>query len=240
MTAIAATLTAEPLWESAREMFARMREAIGEAARWAARAWITEDEEKHVRAWLGPLIAMVRKLVLIEAIALARSDALGDARARARTGSKPETARKTCAPPPAPPHPMWPYAAHKRPATLPLWPKPDKNGPRVRQLGPPLLVRDIWRERAREAQARHLDMVRFMREPPGVRLARRMEALARIIEKPLAAARRLAKKLRVVPKLALKLLRKLPRSRYYKDAAYTAAGDRAFDDVFNWLYTDTS
>jgi len=220
-------------------MLERLHDAIGSPAKWADRAWITEDEQKYVRAWLAPLIAMARRIVLLEALALIRGGKIGDTRPSPRMQSK-TSPKEACLSSPTP-NLSWPYAAHKRPATLRLWPKPDKIGPRVRQVGPHLLVRDIWRERAREAQARHLNMVRFMREPPGVQLARRMEALARLIERPRAAIGRLARKLRAEPKLALALgCKRMPRTRFYHNVEYADAGNCAFDASVAYAFPDTS
>lgn len=204
-------------------MFTRMARAVGEAAALADRAWIGPKEKSEVRSWINPLIAVVRKLVLMEAIALARTLV-----STIRTADVPVRPRGK--------------AAHaSRVYSLRLWPQSNRTGPRIRQLGPPVLVRDIWRDNARAAAARHLQKVRFMRPPPGVQLARRIEALTRILDRPLAAARRLANKLRAFPKLALKLIaRKLPRTRRYREAEYTEIGDRAFDLTVAWLHPNTS
>ena len=232
------TLTEPPLWTAARAMLDRMRRAIGEATALADRAWIGPREQRDIRAWLSPLIAMVRKLVLIEAIALLR---LADP--PARPNSDRARGRQSISPPPcgAGRGAAAANAQNDRVYSLRLWPKFKRSGPRVRQLGPPVLVRDIWRDRARAAAARHLQKVRFMRPPPGVQFARRIEALARILERPLAAARRLARKLRDNVRLALKLIaRKLPRSRRYQSDAYRRTGERAFDDAVGLLYPNTS
>jgi hypothetical protein len=224
------SLTQQPFWTAARAMFDRMARAVGEAAALADRAWIGPKETREVRSWLNPLIALVRRLVLIEAIALARAPAAksgtADVHARPR-GDAALTARK---------HPP-----RTRTYALRLWPQAKHAGPRIRQLGPPVLVRDIWSDNARAAAARHLQKVRFMRPPPGVQLARRIEALTRILDRPLTAARRLAQKLRSFPKLALKLIaRKLPSTRRYLEAEYSHIGERAFDHTFAWLHPNTS
>jgi hypothetical protein len=202
-------------------MFARMCAAIGAAAALTERVWIGPKEQGEIRRWLNPLLAMIRRLVLIEAIALARA---------APAPRRPVLQQQKPAPR-AKPGAAW---------SLRLWPKPRRTGPRLRQLGPPLLVRDIWRERAREAAAAQLNRVRFMRPAPQAQFARRLAALAAILERPLAAARRLAKKLRPTPRFALKLLRPLPRTARYKDDAYAQTGARALNDTFAWLYPDSS
>ena len=217
-------LTQQPFWTAARTMFERMARAVGEAAALADGAWIGPKERSEIRSWLHPLIALVRRLILIEAIALAR------ATPAAKGGTADFQVR-----------PRGKAALTSRSHALRLWPQTKHTGPRARQLGPPVLVRDIWRDNARAAAAQHLRMVRFMRPPPGVQLARRIEALTRILDRPLSAARRLARKLRAFPKLALKLIaRKLPRTRRYLEAEYSHIGDLAFDHVFAWLHPNTS
>jgi len=213
-----------PLWTAARAMFARMRAAVGETADLAAR-WIGPKERREIQTWLGPLIAMVRKIVLIEAIALLpRLDrASSDAHRQRRANAQP----KACGP--------------RKPA-IRLWPRPARNtGPRIRQLGPPLLVAEIWRADARAAAAWRLRQIRFMRRAAGVEIARRVEALARLLKRPLGAARRLARKLRASRQLTLKLaLRPLPRTRRYPDDAYPNSGGRACACAMALLYPNTS
>ena len=219
-------MTQHPFWTAARAMFERMRRAIGEAAALADRAWIGPKEAREVRSWLNPLIALVRRLVLIEAIALAKSAILDRASSDAQCQRHAKAGLKARGP---------------RTPSLRLWPRIKHTGPRIRQLGSPVLVRDIWRDNARAAAARHLQRVRFMRPPPSVQLARRIEALTRILDRPLSAAHRLARKLRAIPKFALKLIaRKLPRTRRYLEAEYTHIGELAFDHTFAWLHPTTS
>ncbi|MGE0184831.1 MAG: hypothetical protein AB7Q23_03450 [Hyphomonadaceae bacterium] len=143
-------------------------------------------ERANVRAWLRALEGLARKAVLIAA----RAVTLGDAPARPR----PNTAT------PAAPR------AGKRLPRLRLWPKPRRGRARVRQIGPPLLVREIWRERARAARAAQLAKARLERKPFHIRFADRLDALERLIENPAPAARRLARKLAQAPKIALKIV----------------------------------
>ncbi|HYD71798.1 MAG TPA: hypothetical protein VEF55_01575, partial [Candidatus Binatia bacterium] len=157
-------LTQQSFWTAARAMFARMARAVGEAAALADRAWIGPKEKREIRSWLHPLIAVVRRLVLLEAIALAKSAPLDRASSDAHRQRHANGGLK---------------ARDPRTPSIRLWPQSKRTGPRVRQLGPPILVRDIWRDNARAAAAYHLKKVRFMRPPPGVQLARRIEALAR-------------------------------------------------------------
>jgi hypothetical protein len=207
-----------------------MARAVGDAAALADRAWIGPKEKSEVRSWISPLIALVRKLVLIEAIALARAPTFVTRTADLLVRPRGKAALAACTLPKT-----------TRTYALRLWPQTKRTGPRARQLGPPLLVRDIWRDNARAAAAYHLKKVRFMRPPPGVQFARRIVALTRILDRPLAAARRLARKLRAIPKLALKLIaRKLPRTRRYLEPEYAHIGDLAFDLGIAWLHPNTS
>ena len=145
-------------------------------------------ERANVRAWLRALEVLARKAVLIAARALT----LGDARPRPRP--RPHTTA------PAAPR------AGKPPPRLRLWPKLRRGRARVRQIGPPLLVREIWRERARAALAAQLAKARLERKPFHVRFADRLDALERLIENPAPAARRLARKLAHAPKIAAKIV----------------------------------
>jgi len=197
------------LWSAARNLFARMRAHIGEAQAIAVRK-LDRDTLAAMRAWLRPLEALVRRIVLIEAAALARTP-LAPKRQSERRAQPPQT------------------KPHQRSYALRLWPRTPPPPARIRQLGPPLLVRDIYRERARAAQARRLNMVRFMRPPEPLRIARRIEALARVLEKPTNAVRRLARKLRQLPKLAIKLAAaRWPRSPHTDHAAQNIASNQSF------------
>jgi hypothetical protein len=234
------SLTQQTFWIAARAMFERMARAVGEAAALADRAWIGPKEQSELRSWINPLIAVVRKLVLIEAIAIAKCALLNRASSDAHCQRHANAGLTKLRRSEASASPMR-ETRGPRPPSLRVWPQTKRTGPRVRQLGPPVLVRDIWRNNARAAAAHHLKKVRFMRPPPGVQLARRIEALTRILDRPLAAARRLARKLRAFPKLALKLIaRKLPRTRRYLEAEYSHIGERAFDETFAWLHPNTS
>src|SRR5262245_39491510 len=105
------------LWTVARIMFARMRAAIGDAGVIAARLGLSDRDRRAIRGWLSPIVAMVRKIVLIEAIALARAG-LAPARVAVRRVADP--ARRT-----------------SQTTSLRLWPRQSaSSGPRVRDLGP--------------------------------------------------------------------------------------------------------
>jgi hypothetical protein len=209
------------LWTALRAMVARMHKVLGSAAALADRAWIGPKEQKEIRAWIAPLIAMARKIVLLEALVLARQPLpLRKPAQRALNASA---------------------RASERKRGLRLWPKQKRARARVRQLGPPVLVREIWAERARAAKARLLNKVRFMRAPPAVQLARRIEAITRLIEKPRAAIHRLARKLCAQPKLAIALgAKRMPRTRLYCCEEYNAIGGLAFDGGVAFAYPNTS
>jgi len=197
------------LWTAARTMFERVRCVLGEAADIAARA-LSQNDIAHMRARLRPLEALVRRIVLIEAMALAREPTEDAHAPPAQRTSQPATPRE-------------------RTYALRLWPRTPPPPARMRQIGPPLLVRDIFRERARAAMVRRLNMVRFMRPTEPVRIARRISALERLFAKPMAAVRRLARKLHAAPKLAITLVAtRWPRSPHTDRAAQNEADNVAY------------
>jgi hypothetical protein len=241
------------LWTAARAMFARLSAAVGETAAIAAREALSAAERRAIRAWLRPLEAMVRKTVLIQAIALARR---GDIRppsappkqrgssepAHACARKRPPALTLVALPPPpvrivklAPAHAAAgppPAPQRTRAASLRLWPRQRRSaGPRVRKLCD-ATVADIARSAARLALSRHLNRVRLLRAPEPKRLARRIGALERLIARPLAAARRLARRLIALPGLALKLACKpAPRTRLYDNIEIMLANIRAHADA---------
>jgi hypothetical protein len=73
----------EPLWTRARAMFARAVEAIGAAGAIAAIAALSKSLRRDIIAWLCPLEHIVRKLLLAEAAELHRA-ALAAAKRRVR------------------------------------------------------------------------------------------------------------------------------------------------------------
>jgi hypothetical protein len=181
------------LWRRARDYFARMRTALSQSA----------DQ----RAWLRPLEAMVRKIVLLEAAKLARAPEPP----KPKPQKLPPLVLSIYVRPAPPPYPE--PRPHK--PRFRLWPRQAPPPVRIRSLAPPTLVRDLYRERFREAQARQLNMTRFMRADEATRVAGRITALERILAKPIAAVRRLARKLRGQPKFALRLaVTRWPRSAH--------------------------
>lgn len=238
MTSTADTISR--LWIAARALFVRLRAAVGETAALAA---LDAEDVRDIRLWLRTLEAMVRRIVLIEAIALVRRGDATDARGRSdgRHGARPPAVTLIALPPPsvrflsqdaAPADAPRP----RRAPALRLWPRsPASAGPRVRDPGQPLFVREALADRARLAASRHMQNLRAMRRPEPARIVERIAALARIFKRPLAAVRRLARKLRALPKLALQLAAKrLPRNMHCLASEYAESGVVAFNDAYDF------
>jgi hypothetical protein len=170
------------LWSNAREALTRLRASL------LPLDTLDRKERRDLRRWIAALEAFVRRIVLLEALSLdvsrlEREPPGSHARREARA----------------------PTSKRKRPPRLRLWPQPKRTGPRIRQLGPPVLVRDIWREQRRAALIARLAAARGQRRKPYIILAARIDALDSILAAPMRAARRLARKLAQLPRLALKL-----------------------------------
>jgi len=170
------------LWSNAREVLRRLRFSIG------CLDVLDRKESRDLRRWLTGIEGYVRRIVLLEALNILERGS-SDPHRSVRTGAG--SARlKTRGP---------------RKPRLRLWPRAKHTGPRARQLGTPLLVRDIWREQRRAALVARLKASRGRRRKAHVILADRMDAIEFIIEAPMRAARRLARKIKQSPRLALKL-----------------------------------
>jgi hypothetical protein len=74
MTTIAASLIAEPLWTRARAMFARAVAALGGASSIALLEALPRTLRRQIVAWLYPLECIVRRLLVAEAAALHRAE----------------------------------------------------------------------------------------------------------------------------------------------------------------------
>jgi hypothetical protein len=91
----------------------------------------------------------------------------------------------------------------------------DTGGPRIRDLGRPLTVRDIWREQARAAHIARLhpkpdafaEHARALAK--ATRLARRFEALRRVLADPRRAIAALARKLAALGERARAFARRI-------------------------------
>jgi hypothetical protein len=170
------------LWSNARHALTRLRRSL------LPLDTLDKKERRDLGRWLTALEAFVRRIVLVEALSLEvskldREPPGSHARREARA----------------------PTSKRKRPPRLRLWPQPKRTGPRIRQLGPPVLVRDIWREQRRAALIARLTAARGRRRKPHIILADRIDALESILAAPMRAARRLARKLTQLPRLAFKL-----------------------------------
>lgn len=202
------------LWHALRIMFTRMQSAVG--------AHIAKEELCRIRAWIAPVIAMFRKVVLLEALALLDRGSSDPQLPRASTAA----GLKTRGP---------------RTPSIRLWPQPKRKGPRIRQLGPPVLVRDVWRENARAAAADRLKLARLNGAPPLTALTRRIHALARLMDDPRAAIRRLARKLRANRTFALVLgVKRMPRTRLFDVPEYRDAYAFGFNLAVAHACPDTS
>jgi hypothetical protein len=191
------------LWSSFREALTRLRATL--------QPLHTQDrkERRDLRRTLAGLEAFARRVVLLEAMAPKRKG--WD---REPPGSLARKAR-----------------SQKRQPTLRLWPRQKRGAPRIRQLGPPALVRDIWRDQHRAALIARLKTAR--RRPITTRLADRIDALENILTAPLRAAKCLARKLARLPSLALNLvMARFTTARGIDPALYSELQDALFPDTF--------
>jgi hypothetical protein len=195
MSAIAPPLT-EPLWTRVRAMFARAVAALGDAAAIAALDILPRPLRRQIVAWLCPLEHIVRKLLLAEAAQLrcspgwsaglrpafaqvpqTRSAALRAACAAGAARSKPSRVFD-----PSRPH-TWParfaFALPRDPLAV-----PDARAPRIRALWGPTPPPPP--PPTRSPRATNETDAPF-------RLARRFEALRRVLENPRPHAERLAR-----------------------------------------------
>jgi hypothetical protein len=222
------------LWREARSWLAdALHDFLGpvEIARTLAR-----KARSAIRRRLALIEALLMKLLLIEA---ARHPGW-TARLQARTATAagpcaPGGARSNLSPAEDPTNPAtWRVRFRLRippdPKRVRPMPPRDTGGPRIRDLGRPLLVRDIWREQARRslidrlrpkpnAEAAHARAQRKARK-----LARRFEALRRVLADPRRAIVRLARKLAALAAGACAAARRIalapaPRKRQGKTFA---------------------
>lgn len=164
------------LWSSFRDALSRLRATLQPLHTQ------TRKERRDLHRALAGLEAFVRRVVLLEAMAL---NPVGSD--REPSGSQLTSGKR-----------------RQRKPCLRLWPRHKRTGPRIRQLGPPVLIREIWRDQRRAALIDRLKHAK--RRPITTRLADRIDALENILAAPLRAAKRLARKLVRLPALALKLV----------------------------------
>ena len=174
------------IWTAARAMFARLRGAVS------------------AKQWIYALEALVRKLVLLEALALAPP------LPKPRPIQLPLIYTKIKQP--APPR----ERSTGRGQAFRLWPRAKPHPARIRLLGKPQSRAELDRDALYQAQLERLKHARAHRLAPVQRMIRRINALSRVLEKPLPYAKRLALKLRKAPKkfLATIALKRQPRSPY--------------------------
>lgn len=180
------------LWSNVRAALSRLRATL------APLDTLTSKERRDLRTWLRALETFARRVVLLEALSLDRLDRGFSLSAEARRAKgEGASARKA-------------RIQRKRRPTLRLWPRPKPPRARIRLLGPPTLVRDIWREQHRATLIARLQSARGNRRPAHVRLADRIDALENLLAAPMRAARRLARKLTRSLALKLAMLRQAP------------------------------
>ncbi|HVY85259.1 MAG TPA: hypothetical protein VG943_09000 [Caulobacterales bacterium] len=192
------------LWTLLREMLSMMRLALGAPALIAAIEKLSPKTRRDILDWLEPLERLTRKLLLIEAAKLPKP-AMAEKQQRLLT-----KARVTA------------YLARlgraqskrvvfdaKRSSTwrvsfaLVIPPDPlDRKPPRelllpcIRDIGPPILVAEIFRKRVDDAKRAQREARReAARALRARRLAERYEALCRVIAEPGPHVERLAHKL---------------------------------------------
>jgi hypothetical protein len=188
------------LWSHAASALSRLRSALMPLDTLLAK------ERRDLRTWLRALEAFCRRLALTEALQLPRLD-------REPSGS--HCQRHTQAS-------LKAHAPKKRLPRLRLWPRTKRHPARIRLLGPPTSVGEIWRDQKREALLARLKRARARRKPAHLRIADRIDALQSFLDAPRAAIRRLARKLSAVPKLAFRIAARLtgrrpPPSPYLAD-----------------------
>jgi hypothetical protein len=203
------------LWSHATNALSRLRAALMPLDTLLAK------ELRALRTSLRALEAFCRRLALSEALAL------GDTHARRPLAEFGRTAAvRVC-------HPK-----RKRQPRLRLWPTPPRLRARIVLLGPPTSMREIWRNQKRDALIARLAQARTHRKPAHLRIADRIDALQRFLDAPLAGIRRLARKLRAIPKLAFRIAAKLtalrpPTSPYLADDRVRQSGELCWAAVYD-------
>jgi len=205
--------TATPLWTSAKSWLDELILEFGAPEQIAQ--LVSQRVRTALKRHLKALEGLVLKLLLIEAAKLrppgppasppalsashpvrrgvrgkrvAGEDAGGPRKCGTRSASFSLRIPANVAPPPA---------------------KPDTSGPRVRDLGPPLRMTDIWRanaerERAARLQRMHDPLIAWRNAPANARrLARRIEAIRLVLAEPARHVRRLIRKLASLGRAAL-------------------------------------
>jgi hypothetical protein len=210
------------LWKLARVFIADAVAAFGQPGDIAA--LIARKARHAVRRRIKALETLVMKLLLIEASKLK----IEPEPTRRRNAAQRVDSAIAAPPDLAKPETWRVRFALRIPAEARPWTPPASSGPRIRSLNPPLLVRDIWRDRARQAHLRQLASARIARFIPdearerahAVHLARRFEALRRVVADPVPRARLLLRKLDAMKKAAYEAIKRIalrlpPREELY-------------------------
>lgn len=199
--AIAADATPAQLWQAARFWLAAMELVLDGPVALAAMCFVPLELRRELRIWLAPLEALARKLLLACAAALKLEPAI------ARPYRLPRKRPAKPAPDLARPE-TW-----VAPFALALKPPAPRSGPRIRDLGPHLLATEAWAWNA--LVTRNRQRSRRKLKPAAFRLARRWEALRRVLANPDRHALRLARRLaRLSPRERLLRARRLAWRRW--------------------------
>ena len=177
------------LWSNARQALTRLRASIPPLDT------LDRKERRKLGRWIAALEAFVGRIVLLQALHLTERGSPLSAKAR-REGAqaRPKTHAR-----------LGTRAPKRRPPRLRLWPQSKRTGPRIRLLGPPTAVAEIWRDQRRDALIARLKAALGRRRRPHIVLADRLDAIDSILDEPMRAARRLARKLARAPRLAMTL-----------------------------------
>lgn len=231
MTDAASHPNSSSLWRIAREMFSLMLLALGAPTAIASIPRLNRKNRRDILDWLEPLELLVRKLLLVEAAKLPReAERRTKPRALTLTLVQSLIRRKQAQKRRAfiDPHRPATWRAHFRlsiPADTRYRPPRDASTPRIRDIGQPYLVSQIWS--AREAQGRETRLAaqRIARaQNASRRLALRFEAVRRVIADPAPHAIRLARKLSRMADApaAARRLAEAPAPRRHRDFANVA------------------
>lgn len=193
-----------PLWKRVHAMFARALAVLGGPAAVAAIAGLTPKLRRSVAGWIAPLEHMVRKLLFVEASLLPRENHVPP-RAFSRAPSQERAQRTRDDADPARPGEWRVRFALSAPRDPHL--ASEANAPRIRFLDEPFVA---------PLRLAKPPLARRVRETPAaLLLARRFEALRRVLDDPMPHARRLAR-----------LLARLKRRRVDIAWRYAAAPPR--------------
>lgn len=217
------------LIDTARDLMFWIVRGVWGPASYALQGQIWQWRKFELLDWLRPLELLLRRMLLIEAFALAGSQTLPHAR-KAKSESVAAASGSGAAPAESAPARTTPAFDPARPETWRVsfiaLPGQSRSGPRHRlpPVQPDRQFREkVWANRYRRKLV------------PALPLARRLEAAIRVITNPLPFVRRLAFKLRRGRTLSATRL-VIPRSRRFRFAsdALAASGNRAAELSGAW------